>query len=70
MAHIRKKGLGQWQVRYRDPSGKERARTFRPRFDAEKFLVTIEADRPRGTWADLRLGKMTLSKWLPTWQAS
>jgi hypothetical protein len=28
MAHIRRKGSGQWQVRYRDPSGIERARNF------------------------------------------
>ena len=70
MAHIRKKGTGQWQVRYRDPSGTERARNYRRRADAEKFLVTVEADKLRGTWADPRLGKITVSEWLPTWQAS
>ena len=44
MAHIRKKGPRRWQVRYRDPAGMERARNFRRRIDAERFLVTIEAD--------------------------
>lgn len=69
MAHIRKKGVGRWQVRYRDPSGEERARTFRRRADAERFLVTIEADKLRGTWTDPRLEKTTVSEWVPTWQA-
>ena len=69
MAHIRKKGVGRWQVRYRDPSGEERARTFRRRVDAERYLVTIEADKLRGTWTDPRLEKTTVNEWVPTWQA-
>ncbi|MGB5168950.1 MAG: site-specific integrase [Acidimicrobiia bacterium] len=69
MAHIRKKGVGRWQVRYRDPSGEERARTFRRRVDAERFLVTVETDKLRGTWTDPRLEKTTVSEWVPTWQA-
>jgi hypothetical protein len=69
MAHIRKKGVGRWQVRYRDPSGEERARTFRRRVDAERFLVTVETDKLRGTWVDPRLEKTTVSEWVPTWQA-
>ena len=70
MAHIRKSTAGRWQVRYRDPSGGERARNFRRKADAEKFLVTIEADKLRGTWTDPRLGKITLAAWVPTWEAS
>lgn len=70
MAHIRRVAAGSWQVRYRDPSGKERARSFRRRTDAEKFMVTVETDKLRGMWADPRLVKITVSEWLPTWQAS
>jgi len=70
MAHIRRKGSGQWQVRYRDPSGIERARNFARKADAEKFLVTVEADKVRGMWSDPRLAKITVAEWLPTWQAS
>lgn len=70
MAHIRRVAAGSWQVRYRDPSGKERARSFRRRTDAEKFMVTVETDKLRGMWADPRLAKITVSEWLPTWQAS
>ncbi len=70
MAHMRRKGSGQWQVRYRDPSGIERARNFHRKADAEKFLVTVEADKVRGMWADPRLAKITVAEWLPTWQES
>jgi len=70
MAHIRRKGSGQWQVRYRDPSGIERARNFARKADAEKFLVTVEADKVRGMWADPRLSNTTIAEWLPTWQTS
>jgi integrase len=70
MAHIRRKGSGRWQVRYRDPSGVERARNFTRKVDGEKFLVTVEADKVRGMWADPRLAKITVGEWLPTWQAS
>ena len=70
MAHIRRVAAGSWQVRYRDPSGRERARSFRRKTDAEKFMVTIETDKLRGMWADPRLAKITVREWLPTWQAS
>ena len=69
MAHIRKKGQGRWQVRYRDPAGGERARTFTRKVDAERFLVMVEADMLRGVWSDPRLATTTVQEWLPTWQA-
>jgi integrase len=70
VAHIRRTDSGGWQVRYRDPTGRERARNFRRKTDAEKFSVTVETDKIRGRWADPRLAKITVSEWLPTWQAS
>jgi integrase len=70
MAHIRRTDAGGWQVRYRDPAGRERARNFKRKTDAERFSVTVETDKIRGMWADPRLAKITVSEWLPTWQAS
>lgn len=69
MTHIRKWRTGRWQVRYRDPSGREQVRNFRRKSDVDKFLVTIEADKVRGTWTDPRLGKITFGEWVPTWEA-
>ena len=44
---VRDKGTV-WRARYRDPSGRERSRTFRRKTDAETFL----ARTPLGRWAD------------------
>jgi len=69
MAHIRRhpNTRDRWQVRYIDPSGRERARSFPRKSDAEKFLVTVEADKLRGDWVDPRLSKITLREWRERW---
>ena len=69
MAHIQHR-LGRrrpWQVRYRDPSGRERARSFLRKVDASRFAVTVEADRLRGEWTDPRLAKTTVVEWSDRW---
>ena len=65
MAHIRRhpNARGRWQVRYVDPSGRERSKNFPRKSDAERFLVTIEADMLRGDWIDPRLSKITFEEW-------
>jgi integrase len=69
MAHIRRhpKAKDHWQVRYVDPSGRERARNFARKSDAEKFVVTVEADKLRGEWIDPRLSKITFHEWVDRW---
>jgi hypothetical protein len=41
-----------WRVRYLDPSGRERGKSFARKQDAERFKATTEADLIRGRWAD------------------
>ena len=69
MAHIRRhpKIRDRWQVRYVDPSGRERARNFSRKSDAGKFLVTVEADKLRGDWVDPRLSRITSGEWMERW---
>lgn len=70
MAHIRRHPRSRnWQVRYRDPSGRERSKTFRRKIDANAFLVTIEADKVRGQWLDPDLALMPFGKWWARWHA-
>ncbi len=52
-----------YDVRYRDPAGKQRKRTFRRRKDADAFVATTEADKIRGTWIDDAHGKVTFAEW-------
>jgi len=69
VAHIRRhpNAKGRWQVRYVDPSGKERSKNFPRKSDAERFLVTIETDKLRGDWVDPRLAKITFEEWTERW---
>lgn len=69
MAHIqhRPERKRPWQVRYRDPSGRERARGFLRKSDAHRFAISVEADRLRGEWTDPRLSKTTVAEWSERW---
>ena len=69
VAHIRRhpNAKGRWQVRYVDPSGRERSKNFPRRSDGERFLVTVEADKLRGDWVDPRLSKIAFEEWTGRW---
>ncbi len=65
MASIRRhpNAANRWQVRYRDPEGRQRTKNFGKKADAEKFAAIVEADKLRGNWTDPRLGKVTFEEW-------
>jgi integrase len=75
MAHIRKhsrrgKDGGRraaYEVRYRDPSRRERSRTFPRRIDAERFAATIDTDVAHGQYIDPILGKMSFADFSREW---
>jgi len=50
-------GTPRYDVRYRDPAGKTRTRTFKRRKDADQFSSTVEADKARGDWLDPLAGR-------------
>ena len=52
MAHIEKRGEQRYRVRYRDPTGRERSKTFTRRRDAQRFRAVVEDELARGTWID------------------
>lgn len=41
-----------YRVRYRDPAGRHRSRTFRRRRDAEDFARRVEVEKADGAWRD------------------
>ena len=65
MASIDKRSNG-YRVRYRDPGGKSRSRTFRRKFDADRFAREVEVDKARGQWIDPRGADMPLADWCVT----
>lgn len=70
MGHVQRTEGGSWQARYRDPMGRERARNFARRIDAERFLNVVETDKLRGQWVDPEAGKVTVAEFSERWYAS
>lgn len=74
MASVEKRiraGRATWLARWRDPDGAQRKKSFAKKSDAERFLITVNADLLRGTYVDHRAGRVTLqdfaeSRWLPS----
>jgi hypothetical protein len=59
-----------WRVRYLDPAGRERGKSFARKTDADRFKATTEADMIRGTYLDPDAGKITLRKYAEHWMAT
>jgi integrase len=56
-----------WQARYTGPDGKERAKRFGRRVDAENWIAINEADLLRGAWIDPQLGRISLEEYAHNW---
>jgi hypothetical protein len=54
-------------ARYRDPSGRERSKSFARKVDAEQFLVGIEDAKLRGAYVDPQLGRVLFGEWAERW---
>ncbi|MFI5809300.1 tyrosine-type recombinase/integrase [Streptomyces sp. NPDC051561] len=59
--------LGSWQARYRDPAGKQCAKNFAKKKEAEAFLDRTR-DRVRSrTYQDPKRGEIALEEWWDLW---
>jgi hypothetical protein len=58
-----------WDVRYRDPDGRQRKKTFSKRADADRFSATVEADKARGQYVDLS-DRTTVAEYARSWAAN
>ena len=76
MAHVEKRppqtpgGVTRYRVRYIDPAGRERSKSFERKVDATRFAATVEADKARGTFIDPAAGRMTLKAYSDQWLAA
>jgi integrase len=68
----KRQGAGRlrYRVRYRDPVGRERAKSFARKVDAERFLRHVEADLVRGQWVDPDHGRLTVGELADRWFAT
>ncbi len=58
-----------WRARYRDSAGKEHAREFDRKGDAQRWLDGQTAAMVTGQWADPRAGKVTWAAFCKDWTA-
>jgi integrase len=58
---------GSWQARYRDPAGKQKARNFPRKNQADDFLDDVHTRVRHRTYADPKRGEITLAGWWDMW---
>jgi integrase len=71
MAHIERRvrnGKTTYRARYRDPAGREHAKMFARKADAQRFLTEMENSKLKGAWTDPALGRVLFREWFAEWQ--
>jgi integrase len=58
-----------YDVRFRDPDGRQRSKTFRRKGDADRFAATVEADKLRGQFVD-HSDRTTVAEYARNWAAA
>lgn len=67
MASIRQRPNGTWRARYRDDDGKEHARHFDRKRDAQAWLNSTASAIITGTYVDPKTSKVTLQSFYDDW---
>src|SRR4051795_2588605 len=67
MASIAKRPDGTYRPRYRDQNGKEHARHFKRKVDAQRWLNSVTAALETGNYVDPRAGRIKLGEWAEKW---
>src|SRR4051794_16205326 len=67
MASIARRRDRTWRARYRDQTGKEHARHFDRKVDAQRFLDNVTASVVRGDYVDPARSRMTVGEWAEPW---
>lgn len=70
MASIQKRPNGKWRARYRDLDGRERARHFERKVDAQTWLDQITASLVRGDYVDPKAGAIRFGVFARQWLAA
>jgi integrase len=70
MASIKKRDDGKWRARYRDAGGREHARHFERKVDAQRWLDEVTASVVTGQYVDPKAGRVTFKAYAEQWRAS
>lgn len=69
MASLRKQPSGVWRARYRDDAGREHARHYARKVDAQQWLDEVTAAQVTGQYVDPRAGRVTVAQFFERWSA-
>jgi integrase len=58
MGHISSTPAGNWRANWRDPSGTQKAKTFKTKKEARAYLAEVETTRNRGAYIDPHAGRV------------
>lgn len=64
---IAKRPNGKWRARYRDEAGREHARHFERKVDAQRWLDETASSVLTGTYVDPAAGRITFKKFYDDW---
>jgi integrase len=69
VASTQRLASGKWRARYRDEAGREHAKHFVRKIDAQQWLDEVTAALVTGQYVDPRAGKITLRQYASGWEA-
>lgn len=67
---VKKRPDGKWRARYRDATGKEHARHFTRKTDAERWVAASTTAVAKGDWIDPAKARTTVEEWSKVWLAT
>jgi integrase len=70
MSSIKKRGDGKWRARFRDEAGREHARHFARKTDAQRWLDEVTTSIVSGTYVDPKAGQVTFRVYAEQWRVA
>ena len=70
MASIKRRDDGQWRARYRDAAGRDHAKHFARKVDAQRWLDETTAAMVVGRYVDPKAGRVTVAVFAAQWRSS
>lgn len=70
MAHISKTPAGKFRANWRDPSGRQCAKTFTTKREATAFLAQLETAKNQGSYVSPHAGRLLFSEHAQAWMAT
>jgi integrase len=69
MSSIKRRPDGQWRARYRDDAGREHAKHFDRKADAQRWLDEVTASQVTGSYVSPKAGRITFAQYFADWSS-